>query len=40
MVWITMDALAAYFQIEVAECNMPKTIFMFNTGAHTGRIYF
>ena len=40
VVWLTMDALAACFQIEVAECNMHKTTFILNTGTHNGRFYF
>ena len=32
IVLVTMDALAAYFQIYMAESNMHKTTFMLNLG--------
>lgn len=34
-----MDALSAYFQIEVAECDLHKTTFMLNTGSHIKIFY-
>ena len=34
VIWVTMDALAAYFQIDVAESNMYKTTSMLNQGRY------